>query len=338
MGCACCRAISGQFQQGDFMRSESLAYFLEIAESGSFTHAAKKLYVSQQGLSKSIKALERDLGCRLFRRTGTRLELTSAGRTLIPYARRCIEDVDELRAAMEPFGRMAAPGRRADSSEEITLHATAFVSDSLLSLLQAELRQAGIDEVQVIEHSYAEIIHELKEGRSSNLFALCIPEDEVTQLASIPHVIFRPMFVTEIILVGSSQFIHPDKGAFSLKRVAKLPIVYYNDPLLNRIIHDMFRDQPLEDARMHSSSLARIDQSIRRGKAVTFSDSLSAFLSEPDEGIAAAAIEGAGRFVMGFAYLDNAEVPPGELTYMEDFAACFNARCAAYLERYPVAG
>ena len=40
------------------MRFEALAYFLEIAESGSFTQASKRLFVSQQGLSKAIKALE----------------------------------------------------------------------------------------------------------------------------------------------------------------------------------------------------------------------------------------------------------------------------------------
>lgn len=318
------------------MRSQSLAYFLEIAECGSFTNAAKKLYVSQQGLSKSIKALERDLGCRLFHRTSTRLELTSAGRTLIPYARQCLQDIEELREAMLPFGRIASPGRKLPAEEEVTLHATAFVSDSLLSLLQDELRLASLDDVQVIEHSYREIVYELEAGTTSNLFAICLPEDEVAELTSIPHVIFRPMFVTEILLVGSSQFIHPDKGAFSLKRVAQLPIAYYNDPLLNRIIRDMFRDEPLKDVRMHSSSLLRISQSIQQGKAVTFSDSLSAYLSAPDEGVACAAIEGAGRFVMGFAYLDNAHVASEALAYMENFATCFHARCAPYLEQYPL--
>lgn len=318
------------------MRSESLAYFLEIAESGSFTHAAKKLYVSQQGLSKSIKALERDLGCRLFRRTGSRLELTNAGHALIPHARQCIHDIELLRAAMESFGRMASPRRKQTGEDEATLHATAFVSDSLLSLLQDELRQAELDDVQVIEHSYAEIISELKAGTTQELFALCLPENDVPELTAIPHVVFRPMFVTEIMLVGSSDFIHSDKGAFSLRRVAKLPVVYYNDPLLNKIIRDMFRDQPLEDIRMHSSSLGRISQAIQRGKAVTFSDSLSVYLREPDEDLATAHIEGAARFVMGFAYLDNTGVSPGVLEYLEDFAACFGARCAPYLERYPL--
>ena len=91
------------------MRSESLEYFLEIASCGSFTNAAKKLYVSQQGLSKAIKALEKDLGCRLFQREGSHLALSAAGRALVPFARRCLDDVEMLREAMEPFSQMSTP-------------------------------------------------------------------------------------------------------------------------------------------------------------------------------------------------------------------------------------
>ena len=87
---------------------------------------------------------------------------------------------------------------------------------------------------------------------------------------------------------------------------------------------------------MHSSSLGRIAQAIQRGKAVTFSDSLSVYLRDPDEDLATAHIEDAARFVMGFAYLDNTDVSPRALEYLEDFAACFRTRCAPYLERYPL--
>lgn len=318
------------------MRSESLAYFLEIAESGSFTHAAKKLYVSQQGLSKSIKALEKDLGCRLFHREGSQLKLTNAGSALIPYAKRCLQDVEMLRQAMEPFSPMASPRRKAAKAKMVTLHATAFVSDSLLSLLQDDLEKAGLASVHVIEHSYEEIITELIGGATTNLFALCLPEHALDEFMAIPHGVFRPLFITEIILAGSSQFVHPDKGAFSLRRVAKLPIVYYNDPLLNDIIQNMFSNEPLEDVRAHSSSLARLSQTIQQGKAVTFSDSLSAYLAAPDDKMAYAPIEQAARFIMGFAYLDNAPVPEQALEYLNAFSDCFRLRCAPYLDAHPI--
>lgn len=318
------------------MRSQSLAYFLEIAECGSFTQAAKKLYVSQQGLSKSIKSLEKDLGCRLFHRDGSQLRLTSAGHMLVPYARQCLRDVEMLREAMEPFGRMASPRRREAEEQKTTLHAMAFVSNSLFSLLEDELKRAGLHDVHVIEHSYSEIMRELEEDSTPALYGLCLPERDVPALSATPHVVFRPLFVTEIMLVGSSQFVHADKGPFSREKIAKLPVVYYNDSLLNVIICEMFQDQPLENVLTHASSLSRISQFIEQGKAVSFSDSLSVFLSEPDDRVAYAPIEGASRFVMGFAYRDDVDVPLHSLDYLEAFAECFRSRCAPYLVRFPL--
>ena len=283
------------------MRFEALEYFTAAAEQGSFTAAARQQFVSQQGLSKAVAALERELGCRLFERDGARLRLTDAGRALVPHARQCLAARDDLAAAMRPFARAAGPLNRPAASPPV-LHAAAFVADSLFSLLDRELTAAGLDDVAIIEHSYAEIMGELERGGTDAVFALCLPLDEARELARAPHVAFRPLFLTEIMLAGSSRFIRPGKGAFSLERVAELPVAYYNDAVLNWIVRDMFRDCPLENVITHASNLTRIANYLTAGKAVTFTDSLSVFLSQPDERLAYAPIEGAARFCMGFAH------------------------------------
>lgn len=316
------------------MRSESLSYFLQVVECGSLTQAAKQLFVSQQGLSKALKSLEKDLGCRLFVRDGSKLHLTSAGRALVPYAQQCLEDVEQLKRAMEPFSRMAQPGRRIPE-DTVTLHAAIYVVDSLFSLLNDALSAEGLSDINIVEESYSSIISQLEGGRSPSIFALCVPDFEVPDIRAIPHVVLRPLFETEMVLVGSSQFIHPDKGAFSLERVAKLPVIYYNDPVLNWIIREMFRECPLQNVITHASSLSRISDYVARGKAVTFSDSLSAFLTPPDERVGYAPIEGAVRMHVGFAYLDNTDVAPEALAYIEAFDRCFRERCALYLREHP---
>lgn len=316
------------------MRSESLEYFLEIAECGSFTHAAKRLFVSQQGLSKSIKALEKDLGCRLFQRDGSQLKLSAAGRALVPYARVCLDDIDRLRVAMGFYEEISSPGRVA-KKERITLYATAFIADSLFSLLDDDLRRAAMPNMRIIEHSPDQIIEALGQGDRPMLFATCLPADHVSGLASMPHVRFVPLFATEIVLVGSSQFIHPEKGAFSLDRIARMPLVYYNDPTLNHIIDEMFEGRELENVITHAASISRISRYIHQGKAVSFSDSLSCFLSEGDEGIAYAPIEDSSQFVVGFAYREDADLPERYLDYIDRFRRFFEQRCAAYLDAHP---
>lgn len=316
------------------MRSESFEYFLEIAKCGSFTQASKKLYVSQQGLSKSIKALERDLGCRLFRRDGSRLKLSAAGHALIPYARQCLEDIEMLREAMKPFGLMSTP-RRTPSETEVTLYATAFVADSLFLLLDDELQKDGLNNICTIEQTYEEMVSGLSRTTDPALYALGLPLNDIPEFLKLPHVEFKPLFITELMLVGSSQFIHSEKGAFSLDRIAKMPLVYYNDPTLNRLVGDMFKGRILEKVITHAASPSRIMRFIKQGKGVTFVDSLSIYLSEDDVDVSYAPIEDAVRFVVGFAYRKDIEIPKSYLDYIDAFSECFRIRCAPYLEVYP---
>ena len=53
--------------------------FLSVSETLSFTETARRVYLSQQAVSKNILQLENDLGVRLFRRTLRSIELTEAG-------------------------------------------------------------------------------------------------------------------------------------------------------------------------------------------------------------------------------------------------------------------
>lgn len=63
-----------------------LRYFLAVAAEGSMTAAAEATGVTQPTVSAQVADLERDLGVRLFRRRGNRLELTEPGRVAQRYA------------------------------------------------------------------------------------------------------------------------------------------------------------------------------------------------------------------------------------------------------------
>lgn len=84
-----------------------LRHLIALAESGSFTQSAEALCITQPALSRSVQALESELGQPLFDRTGRRSELTPFGREVVQRARQLVFDADELAAS----GRQMSAGQ-----------------------------------------------------------------------------------------------------------------------------------------------------------------------------------------------------------------------------------
>jgi DNA-binding transcriptional LysR family regulator len=74
-----------------------LRTFAAVAEMGNLTRAAERLHLSQPAVSAHVKALEDDLGVRLFERTAAGMVLTRAGRLLLSDAERVLSAAEALR-------------------------------------------------------------------------------------------------------------------------------------------------------------------------------------------------------------------------------------------------
>lgn len=83
------------------MELRQLEHFVAVAEERSFTRAAKRVNIVQSGLSMSIRALEEELGTKLFDRSARGVVLTPAGEAMLPEARRAISAVDSARLAVD---------------------------------------------------------------------------------------------------------------------------------------------------------------------------------------------------------------------------------------------
>ena len=74
------------------MNQKQLSYFLEVYRCRNIQAAADKLYLTHQGLSRVIRALEEELGSPLFTRSNRGLEPTDFATTLVPHVQRLLDD------------------------------------------------------------------------------------------------------------------------------------------------------------------------------------------------------------------------------------------------------
>jgi DNA-binding transcriptional LysR family regulator len=110
-----------------------LKAFLETAETGSLSAAARKLELTQPTLSRQVAAIEQHMGVTLFERVGKAMALTPTGLELLEHAR-------AMGAAAEALG-LAATGRSQAVGGVVSVSATDAVAAQLLPPLVRRLRE-----------------------------------------------------------------------------------------------------------------------------------------------------------------------------------------------------
>src|SRR6516225_10912099 len=71
-----------------------LRYFVAVADAGTFTHAAERMYIAQPTLSQQIRRLEEIIGTALLHRRREGVQLTQAGAVLLEHSRSLLSVLD----------------------------------------------------------------------------------------------------------------------------------------------------------------------------------------------------------------------------------------------------
>ncbi|WP_347329550.1 LysR family transcriptional regulator [Marinimicrobium locisalis] len=82
------------------MDTQHLQAFVAVAETGSFSAAGQRLHLTQPAVSKRIATLEQQLDSPLFDRVGRQISLTHAGLSLLPNAKRILQEVADAERAI----------------------------------------------------------------------------------------------------------------------------------------------------------------------------------------------------------------------------------------------
>ncbi len=113
--------------------SRQLRAFVTLAKTGSCTLSASELCVTHSAVSHSIRALEEQVGCRLFSKQGKKMMLTEAGEALLHHAGRVLSEMRQARRTLAELSRWGS--RRLRLAAE-PIFVPAFLTPVLLKFHQ----------------------------------------------------------------------------------------------------------------------------------------------------------------------------------------------------------
>jgi DNA-binding transcriptional LysR family regulator len=204
------------------MYTHYFRYFEEIVREGSFTKAAKNLYISQQSLSEHIKRMEEHYGIQLFSRKPS-LHLTHAGELLLEYINKTMRQEEQL---LSEFSYISL-----QQKGKIRVGITPTRAPIFFPLIFAKFNKLyPLVELSLREDHTSYLMKDLTEGKIDFIIGLDDPAAAQNQMiASTPLLQDRKLYflASKELLQQYALTIEQIEfaGGVSLNEIAKIPII-----------------------------------------------------------------------------------------------------------------
>lgn len=168
------------------MNLKQLEAFVQVAEGGSFSKAAKKLYLTQPTISAHVAALEKELNVRLFVRNTKEVSLSEDGKDLYKYARQM---VDLEKKIDERFGTREEGGKHC-----ITIAASTIPAQYLLPKVLMRFNEKYPEEqLKIMETDSAKVVTQIVEHMVDVGFTGTVLEKK--------HCKYMPFYKDELVII-----------------------------------------------------------------------------------------------------------------------------------------
>lgn len=208
------------------MTLNQLKYIIEIAETGSISMAASRLFIAQPSLSKSVAELEKEMGITIFNRSNRGVYLSEDGTRFLSYARQIVEQTELL----ESEYKVAPPPRRAFA---VSSQHYAFVVNAFVELV----REYGKNkyEFTLRELKTAEIIEDIRTHRSDIgiLFLSKFNREVILRILQNEEMKFVKLFTAKPHVFVSKQNPLVGKESVSLEELREYPRLSYDQGIKN---------------------------------------------------------------------------------------------------------
>ena len=208
------------------MELRQLRLFIEVAKHKSITKAAENMHISQPALSKTLRALEDELGMTLIIRTNKTSDLTDAGKVVLEYALRMTVLVDEMKTTLIDMTNL--------SRGQINIGLPPFIGSLFFPRVMAKFHHAFPNiELNITEYGGARVVKSVEEGEFE-LGVAVLPIDE--QQFSV-----YPIVEEEMRLVVYKDHHLSDRVEVELKELREEEFIFYHEEFaLNQIMRNHF--------------------------------------------------------------------------------------------------
>jgi DNA-binding transcriptional LysR family regulator len=282
-----------------------LRVFYEAARAGSFTIAARNLFITQPAVTAQVKTFENQCNLRFFKKKGRRLHLTDEGKSLYEYARKIFEFEKEVENVLEEMRKLKRGILRLGTSKAYARYFMPF--------LISRFREA-----------YPSIKVYLDEGSSLDMVGSLLGlKNEVAVIARVednPAVTFIPLSQEELVLILAPGHRLSNKKSVSPQELLEEPMIMKEiGSGTRKQVSDLFsRRRLVPNVLMETSNTEFIKQLVQRGDGISFVVREAVAAELKDKKLATVPLEGEQMSLdVSIAYLKHQYLSPPARAFVE---------------------
>ena len=236
--------------------SRQLRAFAALSRTGSFTLAAKEMFLSQSAVSHSMKALETDVGCRLFDRVGKKVLLTQAGEALLHHTEKILQEMAAARAGLEQLGKWGVGRLRIGASPT----ACQYILPAVLREFKESFPKCRI---AIEPGDTLEAIESVRENRIDLAITLDPRNEDQFE--------FHPLFTDELTFIVGAMHPWARDGHVVRSDIPKQSYVLYNKKSYTfRMVRDYFNQEDMVlNTVIELGSMEAIKELVKLGLGVS---------------------------------------------------------------------
>ena len=212
------------------MDFDQLETFLEVARHASFSRAAEKRFRTQPAISSQIRALEDEVGAKLFDRSGGKVALTAAGKVFLRYAEESLQARRVVMTTVQEMERVPRGEIVVAANEGTCLHILPEV------FAQFKKQYSGVAvSVQRSEHNK---ILESVIDNSVDFGVVSLPVNDTRLTIVLIH-------RDELVLIAPPNHPLARLGAVPVAEIAKFPLLLPKVGRTRDAIENMFHERRL---------------------------------------------------------------------------------------------